>query len=121
MDAVGMVLSTRTPLTTELVELPLRSVAIARRSYRPSASAVVSQAAGVSLQVSCPAGEVWYVVDAMPEPASLEVALRVTVPWTFAPGSASVTVGFELSTRRSETTAEVVTLPALSVATARKS
>ena len=57
----------------------------------------------------------------MPEPASLAVAFSVTVPWTLRPGSASVTVGLELSTRRSGATGEVVALPAPSMATTRKS
>ena len=57
----------------------------------------------------------------MPEPLSLAVEERLTVPWTFAPTSARSIVGFVLSIVRSATSEEVATLPARSVAITRRS
>src|SRR5260370_31210709 len=57
----------------------------------------------------------------MPDPASLEVELSETVPRTFAAGLDMVTDGGVLSTRTSVTAAEIVELPALSVATTCRS
>jgi hypothetical protein len=57
----------------------------------------------------------------MPEPPSLVADVSETVPPRSAPGSFMVALGGVLSTRRFATGAEFVTLPALSVATARRS
>ena len=57
----------------------------------------------------------------MPEPASLELEPRLTVPRTFAPGLDIVTAGAVLSTRTSATGAETTELPALSVTTTCRS
>jgi hypothetical protein len=73
------------------------------------------------VQLSAPAGEYWKTVDATPEPVSAVAAESVTLPRRFAPGSARVAVGGVLSTRRFETTEEIVVLPARSVAIARRS
>ena len=59
MAAVGGVLSTVTVIGEIVVTFPARSLTERRRSYAPSASAVVSQAAGVSVQVPAPLGEYW--------------------------------------------------------------
>ncbi len=72
------------------------------------------------VQVPAPAGERWKATEATP-PASLEVAARATVARRLAPGSVRATTGAVLLTRRSATTAEVVWLPAASVATTRRS
>ena len=58
--------------------------------------------------------------EAIPEPPSLVVELRATVPERSAPGLPIVAVGAVLSTR-TEMVAEVWTLPALSVVTTRRS
>src|SRR5437762_3532812 len=49
----------------------------------------------------------------MPEPLSLAVEERFTVPWTFAPMSARSIVGFVLSIVRSATREEVAVLVAV--------
>jgi len=59
--------------------------------------------------------------DATPDPASLDVAARVTVPRRYGPGSVIVTEGPVLSMRRPATVAEAVVLPAPSVARRRRS
>ena len=80
----------------------------------------MSQAAGVDVQSAWPAGEYWKVRVSTPEPTSSELALRATVPVSWAPGSSIVPVGGVLSTL-TVSTADVVTLPAWSVADARRS
>ncbi len=90
-------------------------------SSSPAASAspapVVSQLAGVVVQLFASAGECWYVTLVIPEPpVSLVVEASVTVPLRFAPGSFIVAPGAVLSTRI-VTAAEFAALPAASVVT----
>src|SRR5260221_14627999 len=59
--------------------------------------------------------------EATPEPPSPDDEPSVTVARRFAPGFVSVPVGAVLSTRREETIADEVTLPAPSVTTTRRS
>ncbi len=76
----------------------------------------------MSVQVPAPAGERWILTLATPEPApSPAVASSVIVPFRYWPGSVIVTVGAVLSTIAPEYTVELAVLPALSVATERKS
>ena len=76
----------------------------------------------IAVHVPAPAGERWKTTWAMPlPPVSAADPVSVTVARRFAPGSSWVAVGAVLSTRRFETTAELVVLPTLSVATTRKS
>src|SRR5215210_767400 len=128
--AVGAVLSTmRLATTVDVVVFPAWSVAIARRSMPPSGSVVVLSAhdAGLvavvhtSVQVPEPVGARWMRMEASPEPASLAVAVRVTVARRYAPGSATDTVGPVLSIRRFATTLDAVVLPAASAASTRRS
>jgi hypothetical protein len=117
----GAVLSTWTPETgSDTVLLPARSVAVTRRSYAPSASAVVCQAAGVSVHAPAPAGETSYVRVATPEPESSALEASATVRWTQAPGSLSAALGALLSTPV-VSAGEAVRLPARSTATTRTS
>jgi hypothetical protein len=62
----------------------------------------------------------WIATDAMPPPSEA-VALTLTVPRSWEPGSLTVTTGALLSTRRLVTVAEASLLPARSVATERRS
>ena len=57
--AVGAVLSTRTVIVAEVKVLPALSVVTTRRSYWPSACAVVSQLAVWFVQVPAAIGERW--------------------------------------------------------------
>ena len=66
--AVGAVLSTRTVIVAEVWVLPALSVVRTRRSYWPSACAVVSQLAAWFVQVPAPIGERWNWTVATPDP-----------------------------------------------------
>ena len=117
---VGSVLSTRVVRTGLVPVWPVPSVAIARRLYMPSASAVVSSAVvngaltvAIVVQLPWPAGLRWSSTVAVSP--SVETA-RLTVPRTFAPGSAMTGLGAVLSLVIVRV-AEVVELPAASVAT----
>src|SRR2546426_186257 len=57
----------------------------------------------------------------MPEPESLVDEVSATVPLRFAPGSFIVALGGVLSTRMLVTAADAPSLPAASIATARRS
>ena len=73
-------------------------------------------------QVPEPAAAYWKRTEAMPEPASVAVAVRLAGLGRFVGTAPSVTaVGAALSMRREVTAVEFVTLPTPSVATARKS
>ena len=99
-DTAGAVLSTRRFATTaEFDALPATSTACARRSYRPSASAVVLSeqlyGAVVAVQpvvhVEVPAGAYCMRTAATPEPLSVAVPESVTVPRNGVPGSETET------------------------------
>ena len=99
---VGSVLSTRTVIAAEVKALPALSVVTTRRSYWPSACAVVSQLAAWFVQVPAPVGERWNWTVSTPEPpASAELLVSATVPRTFGGVGRAVTVpvGSVLSTR----------------------
>src|SRR5919204_218130 len=114
----GLLLSTRTlPTAAEATLLPALSVVTTRRSYRPSLTAVVSKltpygevvsTAPMFVQLPAPAGDRWNWAEATPEPASAEFESTEIVPRTTAPPLGAVTepVGFVLSTRTLETTAD---------------
>ena len=76
--------------------------------------------AQTSVHVLPPAGARWIVTVATPESASAGVVVSVTVPLSGVPGSLSEIVGSVLSTWI-VCSALVVALPAMSVATARRS
>src|SRR5919201_2943879 len=122
---VGAVLSTSEARTGLVPTLPEPSVATARRSMPPSATAVVSKltengalvSVEIVVQVSAPAGLRWKATWAV---SADELALSVTEPRMFAPGSSSVTSGATLSTVIVRVD-DVTTLPARSVATASRS
>jgi hypothetical protein len=78
----------------------------------------VFQAAGIDVHELDPAGERSYVTVATPEPASLAVEVRFTVPLRYAPGSFRTATGGVLSTLKVPEVS-VAWLPALSVATTR--
>jgi hypothetical protein len=80
-------------------------------------------AAPIFVHVPAPAGERWNCAEATPEPPSSEFELTEIVPRTLAPAAGAVTdpIGLVLSTCRFVTAVELTTLPAMSVATARKS
>ena len=121
--AVGAVLSTRTVIVAEVWELPALSVVRTRRSYWPSACAVVSQLAAWFVQLPAPIGERWNWTVATPDPPeSVELLVRPIVPRTLSLSAGAVIepVGFVLSTR-TVIVAEVWALPALSVVTTRRS
>src|SRR5581483_2949702 len=130
IEPVGFVLSTRRlEITLEVVWFPTLSVATVRRSERASATPVVSNetwygepvAVAMVVQVPAPAGERWKATLAIPEPPSVAVLERVTVPRRFAPGSvrgAPVGVVVSMVTVR---VVLVVVLPALSVVVTRRS
>jgi hypothetical protein len=87
--------------SAEVVALPALSVAVARRSYFPSASVVVFQAAGVKTQLVVVVGAYSYVTVASPEPpVSLALDVIVTVPAriAFDAGLVMETVGGVAST-----------------------
>jgi hypothetical protein len=121
-EPVGAVLSMRTFGRSGLVPIwPVPSVATARKSYRPSASVVVSS------DVLHGGDESLAIVVHEPPPAGRrskstcvvsgsDEAERDTVPLRFWPGSASVGVGATLSTATLRS-ADVVELPAMSVTT----
>ena len=116
-------LSTRTVIVAEVKVLPASSVVTTRRSYWPSACAVVSQLAAWFVQVPAPAGERWKVTVSTPEPpGSAELLVRATVLRTLAASAGAVIepVGAVLSTR-TVIVAEVKVLPALSVVRTRRS
>ncbi len=121
-EPVGSVLSTRTVIVAEVKELPALSVVTTRRSYWPSAWAVVSQLAAWFVQVPAPIGERWNWTVSRPEPASAELLVSATVLRTLAASAGAVMepVGLVLSTR-TVIVAEVKVLPALSVVTTRRS
>ena len=114
-------LSTRTVRTALVPTWPEPSVAIARRSYWPSLTVVVSKEAvngapvfvAIVVQPPPPCGARWKSTRVV---SASELADRPTVPCRFAPGSASAGVGATLSTVtvRDE---DVVVLPAMSVTT----
>jgi len=72
-----------------------------------------------SVQVVVPFGTRWIRTDVTPA-VELALAVRETVPERKAPGSFIETEETVLSTTRLPIVAEVVALPAASVATARK-
>ena len=80
-------------------------------------------AALVQAVVHAPAPSLYsYVTEPTPLPLpSPVVEASVIVPFSAVPGSVIVTVGAVLSTRRLKTGAEIVWLPATSVATVRRS
>src|SRR6266511_6364175 len=118
---VGAVLSTSTVWAGEGALLPARSVTTTRTANEPSRSAFVFHAAGVNWKV--PAGRSRYsnCFEATPDDASVDESVRLTVALTFAPGSSRIAFGGVLSTQRFVTGVDCATLPALSVATTRKS
>ena len=90
-EPVGFVLSTRTVIVAEVKELPALSVVTTRRSYGPSACAVVFQLAAWFVQVPAPAGERWKVTVSTPEPpASAELLVREIVLRTLAASAGAV-------------------------------
>ncbi len=131
IDVFGAVLSTVTETRPDVNELPARSVVIARRSYWPSETAVVSKATeyGVSVsesivvQLPSPSGERWNTTVPTPEPpASVELDVTAIDARTLALSTGAVIepTGFVLSTR-TVTAADVKELPALSVVRTRRS
>jgi hypothetical protein len=92
--------------------LPALSVATARKLYVPLASALVSteqeygEAVTVHRSAQAPPVDDWMTTFAMPECASLAVAVKVLVPCSGEPGSVIVTVGARLSTMTLLTTAD---------------
>ncbi len=131
IEVFGEVLSTVTETRPEVNELPARSDVTARRSYWPSATAVVSNATeygarvseSIVVQLPSPRGERWNTTVPTPEPpASAEFAATAIEARTLAPSAGAVIepVGFVLSTR-TVIAAEVKELPALSVVTTRRS
>ena len=127
---VGLVLSTRRFSTSaDTSEFPAASVTRARRSWRPSETPVVFQetekgAPSESVPIVCQTepSKRWKATVATPEPPGSEAeAESETEPRRFAPGSVRTAPGSVLSTRRLETTLESFVLPALSVASARRS
>ncbi len=118
-------LSTTTVTVADVSTLPAWSVAIARRSRGPSGSVVVSQDAWYGAPGSVPSvchvpSRTCSSTDVTPECASFAVAPSVTVPVT-GPGSSTETVGLRLSTQRLVRAGELLELPALSIATTRRS
>jgi hypothetical protein len=123
--ADGAVLSIRRFATTdgEASTFPALSVAIVRKSYRPSATLVVSNATLYDEVVSVaivvheppPAGRRWNATDATSEPpVSLAELVSVTVPRRFAPGSSCALVGAFVSDLTTLPHVAVLQLPALS-------
>ena len=118
IEPVGFVLSTRTVTVAEVKELPALSVVTTRRSYWPSACRLVFQLAAWFVQVPAPIGERWNWTVATPEPpASEELLVSETVPWTLAASAGAVTepVGLVPSTSHVYEAAEASRLPAASV------
>ena len=124
---VGPVLSTVRVTGAVAAVWPTRSVATARSSQLPSASAVVASAqeygAVVSLpqvlQLVVPLARYWRATAATPVCASAAVAPRVTVPDSGPAGTLSATVG---SVRSTTTASWVLTrVPVPTVATTRRS
>jgi hypothetical protein len=113
-------------VTTSWEVFPRLSVTVARRSYTPSASFVVSYEMLHGAEVSVPrlvhvAPPVGVAAKAtLTAPLPLTVAFRVTVPKIVEPGLARVTVGAVTSTSN-VTTAPANVLPAPSVITGRRS
>ena len=104
--------------------LPALSVVVTRRSYWPSATAVVSKLAAWFVQVPAPAGERWNWTVATPEPpASAELLVSAIVPRTFAPGAGAVTRARRrvLSTRTWIVAGAASAFPAASVVKTRRS
>src|SRR5438477_870853 len=122
----GAVLSMRTPVTMSFDELPRLSQTVARRSYRPSASLLVSYdrlhgelvSVPSAVQVAPPAGVTSKTTLVAPVPVT--VAFSATRPEMFAPGLVRTIVGAVTSTSN-VTAAPVNVLPARSVITGRKS
>jgi hypothetical protein len=75
----------------------------------------------MSLHVSSPVGETWKVTESTPDPASVAVPEKVFVPVIGEPGFVIETIGPKLSTMRADHVLEAAWLPALSLASARKS
>src|SRR6266511_2868178 len=96
--------------------LPAVSVAIARRSYAPSDSGTVFQLEDVDQE---PPSTLHSNVEPLSD--ELNEKLGVALLDGFAGDASIVVSGAVLSTRRFATTLEVVVLPALSVAIARRS
>ena len=121
-EPVGLVLSTRTVIVAEVWVLPALSVVTTRRSYWPSACAVVSQLAAWFVHVPALIGERWNWTVARPEPPSAALLVSETVFRRLAASAGAVIepVGFVLSTR-TVIVAEVTELPAKSVVTTRRS
>ena len=120
----GGMLSTRMFELTTCAEFPASSVALARTSYRPSpaGSAVVFQDDGVGVHVASLWSLYSNVTGGLAGEASLALAVSGTMPLTKAPpaGLEKVRDGGVLSTR-AVIGAEVVELPAASVAVTRRS
>ena len=125
LTSVGATLSTRIPGTTLDELLSSESDAVARRSYTPSVSVVVSSdplhgaapSVATVVQLLAPAG---LASKTTLDAEALVVAVSVTVPLTAAPGLLSVTLGgVELTCTESGTVMR--SLPALSSMTARRS
>src|SRR5207302_73129 len=123
--ALGAVLSIRRLETTtgDASALPAVSVATARKSYRPSATPVVSKdveygnvpSVAIVVQEPLPDGRRWNATEVMPEPpVSLALAVSVTDWRRFAPGSSWLLVGAAVSDLTSLDDVAVVQLPALS-------
>src|SRR5438445_11305290 len=123
--ALGGVLSIRRVATTTGAAsvFPALSVATERKSYRPSATLVVSKEAeyGELLSLAIvvheppPAGRRSKATESTLEPSvSLALALNVIVGRRFAPGSVSAEVGAAVSDFVSFEDVATATLPALS-------
>src|SRR5205085_1874635 len=129
-DAVGAVLSTRAVRTALRPMLPETSVATARTSNWPAATAVVSKSAANGAVVSvatvaksaAPTVFTWNCTEATPDVASLAPAESVTTPPTTALSAGAVTEpdGAALSTVFADRSV-VDVLPARSVTRKRRS
>ena len=129
---MGAVLSTRTVVSAEVTWFPALSVVTTWRSYSPSVTPVVTQlaakgdvvsAAATLVHVLAPEGDRWNSAEATPEPVSAEFEVTENVARMFAEATGAVIepVGAVLSTRTLAIVADVVTLPATSVVTTRRS
>src|SRR3954447_3185900 len=122
----GGALSTRMLVFSTLVAFDASSVARARRSYRPSPAGSVAVFQDAPVAVYALGGSVWSLyanaIAGLAGEASLDVAASDTIPLTIAPdaGLEKLRAGGVLSTRV-VTSADVVELPATSVAVTRRS
>jgi hypothetical protein len=119
IEPIGSVLSTTTVRVALVPVWPAPSVAIARSSYVSSVSEPVANGAwkggptvAIETHVAAPCRRCWNSTVAVSASLAAEI---VGVPWMAAPGSFTEGVGDWLSTV-TVTAAEVVTLPAGSVA-----